>query len=213
MAAKEGSFGGSLNAVSGSFTKLTAGISSFSETIVKINANGQGLVVIGDPDYTDPANNQKWVDITIRPDGNEVGNIGTPNHLWDCMYSRVGEINTSDRNAKQDIVYMNDVQEQLFDALKPVTFKFIDGNSGRTHYGFISQDVENALTDIGLTGMDFAGFCKDSYFDNDNIVTKYSLRYSEFIALNTYMIQKLKKENRSLQEKINSLEKKVEKLI
>ena len=208
--AADGTFKGTLSAVSGSFTKLTAGLSSFSETIVKINANGQGLVVIGDPDYTDPANNQKWVDITIRPESNNVGNIGTPNHLWDCMYSRVGEINTSDRNAKQDIILMGELQEKLFDSLKPVTFKFKDGNSGRTHYGFISQDVEDSLNDIGLTGMDFAGFCKDSYFgDEDEVITKYSLRYSEFIALNTYMIQKLKAENHKLEERIAYLENKL----
>ena len=211
--AADGTFKGTLSAVDGSFTELKAGISSFTETIVKINANGQGYVVIGDPDYTDASNGQ-WVDITIRPAGNRIGNIGTPNHLWDTVYAKTGSISSSDRNMKQDIVYMGDIQEKFFNLLKPVTFKFIENRSGRTHYGFISQDIEESLTNLGLTGVDFAGFCKDSYIDENNeVVTSYSLRYTEFIALNTYMIQKLQEENRKLEERVGSLENKLKSLL
>ena len=206
-------FKGTLKGVDGDFTELTAGDTSFTETTVKINANGKGLVVIGGPDYTD-SKGVKWEDITIRPNSSEVGNIGTPNHLWDCMYARAGSINTSDRNQKQNIKHMDDMQEKLFNALKPVTFEFIDGNSGRTHYGFISQDVEESLMNIGLTGMDFAGFCKDSYLDeNNNIITKYALRYTEFIPLNTYMIQKLQTENKELKERLDLFESKLQQLL
>jgi hypothetical protein len=34
----------------------------------------------------------------------------------------------------------------------------------------------------------------------------YGLRYEEFIALNTYMIQKLTKENREIKERLNKIE-------
>lgn len=200
ITARNATISGRLDSVSGTFNTLEAGASKFTETEVKINANGKGFVYIGGPDYTDPANGQVWEDVTIRPGGDRVGNIGTPNHLWDTMYAKTGSISQSDRNSKTDIKNMGNVQEQLFKSLNPVEFKFADSDSGRIHYGFISQDVEDSLNNLGLTGKDFAGFCKDIYLDeNGNEVSRYSLRYSEFIALNTFMIQKL-------QERIDTIE-------
>ena len=141
-------------------------------------------------------------------------NLGSSGRKWNQLYAASGTIETSDRNVKTDIEDMSDVQEQLFNQLKPVTYKLISGTSDRTHYGFISQDVEDALISIGLTGQDFAGFCKDARIDdndkvvldeNGDIVYDYSLRYSEFIALNTYMIQKLQAENIELKAELQEL--------
>lgn len=141
-------------------------------------------------------------------------NLGSSGRKWNQLYAASGTIETSDRNVKTDIEDMSDVQEQLFNQLKPVTYKLISGTSDRTHYGFISQDVEDALISTGLTGQDFAGFCKDARIDdndkvvldeNGDIVYDYSLRYSEFIALNTYMIQKLQAENIELKAELQEL--------
>lgn len=140
--------------------------------------------------------------------------LGAANRKWSQLYAATSTISTSDRNKKKDIEDMSDVQEELFNQLKPVTYKMIDGTSDRTHYGFISQDVEGALSKIGIDGKDFAGFCKDVRTDEDgknvldengNEIYDYSLRYSEFIALNTFMIQKL-------QERILELEQTVKEL-
>ena len=108
---------------------------------------------------------------------------------------------------------MTSIQEQLFNKLRPVTYKFKNGTSGRTHYGFISQDVEDSLEELNLTGQDFAGFCKDVQVKNGQValdgngdqIYDYSLRYTEFIALNTYMIQKLQAENNELKAEIQEL--------
>lgn len=141
-------------------------------------------------------------------------NLGSSGRMWNQLYAANGVINTSDRNKKTDIAPMSNVQEELFNDLKPVTYKFIDGTSNRTHYGFISQDVEESLDNIGLSGNDFAGFCKDKAVDDNgkvildedkNVVYDYSLRYSEFIALNTYMIQKLQNEINELRAEIDRL--------
>lgn len=149
-------------------------------------------------------------------------NLGNSRFRWNQLYATNTTISTSDRNAKEDIKTMSDLQERLFDKLKPVTFKFKDGTSGRTHYGYISQDVENAMSELGMSGTDFAGFCKDEKVDEDgnvvldengNAIHVYSLRYSEFIALNTYMIQKLKIENAQLDEKNIQLENNVQELM
>lgn len=141
-------------------------------------------------------------------------NLGSSGRKWNQLYATNGTINTSDRNEKKDIENMSDTQEKLFNKLNPVTYKFINGTSNRTHYGFISQDVEDSLNELGLQGTDFAGFCKDIRVDDDGIeildengknIYDYSLRYSEFIALNTYMIQKLQAEIVELKAEIKEL--------
>lgn len=133
-------------------------------------------------------------------------NLGLSEYKWNQLYAANGTISTSDRNTKTNIKSMDEEQVKLFNKLNPVTYEFINGTSGRTHYGFISQDVEDALHELGLTGIDFAGFCKDSHVDdNGETVYDYSLRYSEFIALNTYMIQKLQQENEQLKSELKEL--------
>lgn len=141
-------------------------------------------------------------------------NLGSSGRKWNQLYAASGTISTSDRNVKTNIENMSDTQEKLFNELKPVTYKFIDGTSDRTHYGFISQDIEESLGALGLNGSDFAGFCKDVQVDEDGVeildtngknIYDYSLRYSEFIALNTHMIQKLQAEIAELKAIIEEL--------
>lgn len=144
-------------------------------------------------------------------------------------YSNTGEIMTSDYNAKSDIKPLTEKFILFFSLLQPVSFTFKDGTSGRTHVGFISQDVENAMQKTGLTSLDFAGFCKDvktfetmdefgnktCQIENDehgNTKYIYSLRYDEFIPLNTFMIQNLYRENQDIKERLVRLKEKVENL-
>lgn len=143
---------------------------------------------------------------------NGVVNLGSSGRKWNQLYAASGTIATSDKNKKQDITLMSSTQKDLFNKLKPTTFKFKNGS--RTHYGFISQDVEDSLLELGLDGKDFAGFCKDKKIDEDNNIVldengnpiyDYALRYSEFIALNTYMIQELQKEIKTLKAEIDKL--------
>ena len=141
-------------------------------------------------------------------------NLGSSNRKWKQLYAASGTIETSDRKVKTDITDMSCEQAQLFGKLRPVKYKFSNGDSGRTHFGFVSQDVEDALNELNLTGKDFAGFCKDlrvddcgeAVLDQDGQkIYDYSLRYTEFIALNTYMIQKLMAENALLKEELQTI--------
>lgn len=225
MHAKGAVINGTLSSVSGTFVKLSAGKSSFAKNQVIIDASyenaageevAQGSVIIGVSGISG------WEDITIRPSKNNIGNIGTPTRSWDILYVKNGAVQSSDRNFKTDISVMGEKQEKLFNLLSPVTFKFIDSSYDRYHYGFISQDVEEAIYKCGLTTKDFAGFCKDVkrddngelvFDENGNQEYVYSLRYNEFIALNTHMIQKLQSENKELKERVDSLENKLNKLL
>lgn len=133
---------------------------------------------------------------TLRPASTSC-DLGTSGWLWGDIYAANGTINTSDRNRKTDISYDMSRYEAIFDALKPANFKMIDGTSGRTHTGFISQDIEDALAPCGLTSIDFATFIKSPKVDEDGKVIEgeyvYGLRYDELIALMVAQIQSLKK--------------------
>ena len=148
----------------------------------------------------------------LRPNSNGSVALEDGTIRWGQIYSTNSSISTSDKNYKKNIKSLKDDERfyQLFKKLIPVSYLFIDGSSGRTHIGFISQDVENAMLDVGLTDLDFAGFCKDvkmketekkdeygntifeKNLDKDgNEQYVYSLRYEEFIAINAMVIQRL----------------------
>lgn len=91
----------------------------------------------------------------------------------------------SDQNIKNTILDIDQPYDNLFDLLKPVSYKLNKGTSNRIHTGFIAQDVKDAIESAGLTTQDFAGLI---ITDKD----EWGLRYDEFIALNTHEIQKLK---------------------
>ena len=99
---------------------------------------------------------------------------------------------TSDENLKNSITSLPNGYLNLFDALRPVIYKYNDGTSNRYHTGFIAQEVGSAIQSAGLTTSDFAGYV----VDDDG--TQY-LRYEEFIALAVAKIQ-------SLEQRIAALE-------
>lgn len=146
--------------------------------------------------------------------------LGSPSYLWTTVYAQSGSINTSDRNEKKDIVPLDESAKDFIMALNPVSYKFKDGESGRTHYGMIAQDVEEEMTELGMTAMDFAGFCKDQktvpyteekdgrQIQKDMPVEgqyTYGLRYEEFIpaVIKTVQLQ---------QEEINGLRTELDEL-
>lgn len=167
-------------------------------------------------------------------------NLGSGSYRWKQLFATTATISTSDRNLKKDIHQLTDTHLDFFLKLQPVSFLFKDGESGRTHIGFIAQDVEKAMSECGLTDLDFAGFCKDQkvevFFEEDENGDKiekerpildengnpeyiYSLRYEEFIALNTYVIQELwkrvdavEKENIETKNQIKSMQQDIAEL-
>ena len=193
-----------------------------------VDAGGSCAILLGSM-----GNNEN----TLMP-YNSYMNLGTSTNKWNQIYANNSTISTSDRNLKREITSLTDKHLKFFSLLQPVSFQFIDGKSGRTHIGFISQDIENALEKCGLTSLDFAGFCKDQ---KTTIVTKtkeekkindltgeeevitveyeenvpvegeyiYSLRYEEFIALNTQAIQYTLKKLESAEEKLVNIEKRL----
>lgn len=105
---------------------------------------------------------------------------------------------TSDMRVKKDISNLDGKYLNLIKRLEPKTFKYDDSIalSGRTHSGYIAQDLETAINEVGLTTTDVAAFV-DLFGDN----TQYAIRYEELIPL-------LHRWIKELDERINTLEKK-----
>lgn len=155
---------------------------------------------------------------------------GASTKRWSTVYAGTGTINTSDRNEKENIQDIDEKYIRLFEKLRPVTYEFIGGNHDRIHIGYISQEVKDAMDEVGLTDLDFAGYCrdkktedvldesgalvgqKDVLDENGKPVYQYALRYAEFIALNTKMIQLQQKTIQEQQEKIEAMEKEMREL-
>ena len=110
----------------------------------------------------------------------------------------------SDRNVKNSIDYDLSRYRQFLLDLKPCRFKYNEGQSGRYHIGMIAQDVEQSLSENGLTPMDFSGWCKAPVRDEEHNIVGYTygLRYDAIIPLNTMMIQELVKRVDALETKL-----------
>lgn len=139
----------------------------------------------------------------IVPWSNNTYDLGSVAYKWRNIYGQAGIVNTSDRNEKYEIQPIPNDYEKIFDSLVPVTFKFIENTSDRTHMGLIAQDVKDAVLSIGLTTKEFAGYCE---WKNEDETVGCGLRYSEFVAMNISEIQKLKTRVKELEEKIKTLE-------
>jgi hypothetical protein len=108
---------------------------------------------------------------------------------------------TSDRNRKNTIEAQGEVYSRIFDRLRPVTFKYNNGESDRIHTGLIAQEVEDAVLAEGLTTKDFAAVCYDE--DENGEKTNYAVRYGELVSMCIKEIQDLKAEVARLKQANN----------
>lgn len=174
-----------------------------------------------------------FLETTFRPNTTTTQNLGDASHIWKTVYAKTGTINTSDRTKKHDIHAISEVYERLFLSLQPKSFMFDDGD--RVHIGAISQDVEDAMKELGIEPEQFAGFCKDVRYEytefneedgtpvesskvpctdeDGNLIYDYALRYQEFIFLTIHMTQRLwektallEKENLAIKDRLKALE-------
>lgn len=114
-------------------------------------------------------------------------------------------ISTSDENLKENFTTL-DQYEDFYMNLNPIGFNYIGDYDGKkTHFGFGAHKTEDILESEGYDSDKFAvvthrplvqediekRFGKDVEVD---IETEYGISYTEFIALNTHMIQKTRKD-------------------
>lgn len=196
------------------FIATDSGVRMTYDEEYAVHCTSKGVTLVGDYEFRAATN------FFCLADGG--ASLGASSYHWDTVFADTGEINTSDRRKKNSIGYDMTAYEALFRRLKPTQYKMNNGKSGRFHIGFIAQDIEEAMEEIGMESGDFAGFIKSPVYaeekengepNTESEVTdyNYSLRYGEFVALNTHMIQTLMEKIEKLETKIVELEEKLTK--
>lgn len=181
---------------------LANGIPYFEYGIIIPNENyllGNGYQI---------ARGTSWGGVCIGDDSQGLRLYGTS--IW-ASHS----ISTSDENLKENFTTL-DQYEDFYMNLNPIGFNYIGDYDGKkTHFGFGAHKTEDILESEGYDSDKFAvvthrplvqediekRFGKDVEVD---IETEYGISYTEFIALNTHMIQKTRRElTKVKQEKAN----------
>jgi hypothetical protein len=145
--------------------------------------------------------------LRIRANGNtEPGadntyTIGTSASRWGSVWAANGTIQTSDERTKTQIANAH-LGFEFIKSLRPVSYRWIEGGKRetgernedgtaiyesvpgkRTHYGFIAQEVKEA---VDAAGVDFGGWLLS---DKDDPDSQQALRYDQFIAPLTKALQ------------------------
>jgi len=147
----------------------------------------------------------------VIPLTDNVGYLGQAGNRWQAVYAVNGTIQTSDSRQKTEITGSN-LGYEFIKSLRPVSYKWIDGGNNasyneegelvytkvpgkRNHYGFIAQEVKEAL---GST--DFGGWVVEDVNDAESA---QSLRYSEFIAPLTKALQEAMAKIETLEQRLS----------
>ena len=126
------------------------------------------------------------------------------NGAWDASTPDI-----SDERKKNSISPLELNYETLFDNLTPIKYKYNNGTSDRYHTGFIAQDVKKSLDVAHLSTQDFAGLTIQNPNTKDEL---WALRYGEFVALNTWQIQRCKKKITDLENTVAELKTQIQTL-
>jgi len=154
----------------------------------------------------------------VYPTTDNAATIGGSSNRWSAVWAANGTIQTSDQRAKTEITAAQ-LGSNFIKALRPVSYKWIDGgqiDSGRrdednnyiyesvpgtrTHWGFIAQEVKEA---VDAAGVDFGGWVLT---DKDDPDSQQALRYDQFIAPLTKALQEALVEIDVLKAKVAALE-------
>lgn len=147
-------------------------------------------------------------------DKNE-SNLGSASYKWNTVYA-TNTSTQSDRKDKREIEGIEKALDFIMN-LQPVQYKFKNSSTkqGRTHYGFIAQDVATIAKELGVN-LSLAraahiiqnedGTIEDGYYDGSvNIPDEelsWSLDYNEFIAPLVAVVQQQQKRIEELEKEI-----------
>jgi len=115
--------------------------------------------------------------------------------------------NASDQRLKKNILEFDNKFDNIFDSLRPVHFEYSKDYLGQgIHFGYVAQDVIKSFEDNGEKAEDYA-FIYESAMEEDSVEKYYQFNQTEFMALNTWQIQKLKSRVEELENKLEALER------
>lgn len=110
--------------------------------------------------------------------------------------------NSSNKNIKNNIHDFDDRYDVFFDNLRPQLYKYNSRPDDGYSMGYIWQEVNESLAKSNLTRNDVGAVYEDKLIDGG-----LGLRKTDFIALNTWQIQKLKTRIEELENRLSELER------
>ena len=150
-------------------------------------------------DFSNSGATRVYMFVDLWPSASNTWNLGSSSSRWGTLYAS-NATNTSDRNLKNTIKE-SDLGLDFICKLKPVSYKWnqkeAENLDTKTHYGLISQDVEEAVIETGKTLDDFGAIDKP---DGDPM----SLSYNEFISPLIKAVQELSAENTALKARLDA---------
>lgn len=163
-------------------------LSAYSNLILDLRKSGSGNSSV----YTSALETSWWQ----TSSGSQIG--GELYGYWIGKFSSSSDLRlkNSIKDLSSSLCYQN-----FFDNLKPKSFKY-NKEDKNIHIGFIAQEVNQALKDNNLNVQDFA-FSELAGRPGEEAY--WTLRYEEFIALNTWQIQKLKQRVTELENEIKEI--------
>ena len=159
----------------------------------------------------DASNNCFYVERYGNPNVAKFGNttIDTRIHGASTITANHTITTSSDRRIKENFRTLEEL-ENIFYELDPCSYTIKSKKNKTRNIGFIAQNVQDAFTEHNLDWKDYDFVTEMPVFDDyqeyiqDDVM--YGLKYEEFIALNTHMIQKLYKRIEHLEGIINGRE-------
>ena len=156
------------------------------------------------------ARGTSWGGVCVGDDSQQLRLYGSS--IW-ASHS----ISTSDENLKENFTTL-DQYENFYMNLNPIGFNYIGDYDGKkTHFGFGAHKTEDVLESEGYDADKFAVVTHRPLVQEDiekrfgkdveaDIETEYGVSYTEFIALNTHMIQKTRRELTKVKQEKADLE-------
>ena len=100
--------------------------------------------------------------------------LGRSGDRFQTLFATTSSINTSDKNEKQDIEELTDVEKRVAVVAKSLLRKYRwkdavakKGDKARIHFGIISQDLQDAFTAESLDASRYGMFCSDTWWEKE----------------------------------------------
>lgn len=142
--------------------------------------------------------------------------LGDSGRVWERLIVKNSPQVTSDRRAKTNVfplgeskINKTDIHSELFDRLKPVQYRMIDGD-GRICYGFVAQDVVEAMRELGIREDELDLVHHDRKNTEDGYIDTYSMVYTNLIAVITHELQLEKQRRSNLEVEVADLRSELE---
>ena len=179
-----------------------------------------------------PTNPGQIMMVCRKSDGGAMAMFLYPSGTWTWQGTAVQLV--SDQRLKQQIAEIDDKLLDAWEDVDLVQFKYNDavdqkGDNARLHTGYVVQQIDSACKSHNVDISDYGLYCHEEYPEEteeveveqaDGTKTKerkvireasehYSLRYTETLVVECAY---LRKKNKDLQEQLNALSERLEKL-